>query len=178
MMVKRNKGFTLIEAAIALALLAILTASILFIVTHTSNRSVAMLERQNAFENARSAMDMLITNIQMANAIYLSVEDFNDYSHVLRELRLPSFNTLGQPHTYQFNFNIRFAPNHVRRHRLEFGGNELASNIAFVRIQPIAGRHMHITVRTGCNPPINIEGSVDIRYKRLIINGIPWTSPN
>jgi len=173
MRTKRNAGFTLIEAVIALAIWMLLFISVLFIWHHVSSRTATLMARQNAFENARGAMDMLITNIQMAKSISLDVEQVGEQDYILRELRLPSFDTNGAPHTYIFNFDIRLTPTTTRFRRLEFGSNELASNIAMVRIQPIAGRHIYITIRTGCEIPIIIEGSVDIRYKYLTLYRFP-----
>jgi len=162
---KRKSGFTLIEAVIALAIWMILSVSVLFIWHHASNRTFAVLARQSAFENARGSMDVLITNLQMAKSITLEV--CNNY--ILRELTLPGFDPDGDPHSYVFNFDISLPSTAIRFRRLEFGDNELASNIAMVRIQPIGGRHMNITIETGCEFPIIVEGSVDIRYKNLII---------
>jgi len=166
---KHKSGFTLLEAVIALAVWMVLSVSVLFAWNHISNRTVAVLDRQDAFENARGAMDVLITNLQMAKSITLTVGP--DYD--LRQLSLPSFNPDNIPHTYVFDFDINLAPTETRFRRLEFGQNELASNIAMIRIQPIAGRHMHITIKTGCEFPIIIEGSVDIRYKNLTVIGPP-----
>ena len=169
MKAKQTTGFTLIEAVIALAIWIILSTSVLFIWHHASNRTTAILARQNAFENARGAMDVLITNLQMAKSITLYVGP----NYVLRELRLPGFNPDGNPHTYIFNFDANLPPTALRFRRLEFGRNELASNIAMVRIQPIGGHHMLITIETGCEYPIIIHGSVDIRYKYLTVNRTP-----
>jgi len=166
MKIKSSAGFTLLEAVIALAIWMILSVSILFIWNHTSNRTASILARQNAFENARGAMDVLITNLQMAKSITLDVCQ----NYVLRELTLPGFNPSGVPLPYVFNFDINLPDTAVRFRRLEFGRNELASNIALVRIQPIGGHHVHITIETGCEYPIIIEGSVDIRYKILTVN--------
>jgi len=169
MKTKRTTGFTLIEAVIALAIWMILSVSVLFIWHHASTRTTAILARQNAFENARGAMDVLITNLQMAQSITLYVGP----NYVLREMRLPGFNPDGNPNTYVFNFDVNLPPTAVRFQRLEFGSNELASNIAMVRIQPIGNNHIHITIETGCDYPIIIHGSVDIRYKNLTVNGSP-----
>ncbi|MCL2405688.1 MAG: hypothetical protein FWC92_09105 [Defluviitaleaceae bacterium] len=165
---KRTSGFTLMEAIIALAVWMILAVSVLYMWNHMSNRSAALLARQSALENARGAMDVLITNIQMAKSISLNVGP--DY--VLRHMLLPSYNPDGNPHVYRFDFNVNLLPTSVRFRRLEFGQNELVSNIALVRIQPINGQYMHITIKTGCEFPIILEGSVDIRYKILTVNGL------
>jgi len=165
---KRAAGFTLIEATIALAIWVMLTASVLLVWHHVSNRTNALLARQNALENARVAMDALVVNIQMAYSITLYIGPGFD----LRELALASYDTGGGPHTYRFFFNSRLLPTATTFRRLNFGGpgNELASNIADVRVQPMMDkRHLRITITTGCEYPIVLESSVDIRYKHLSV---------
>jgi len=164
---KTSSGFTLMEAVIALGIWAILAVSALFIWQHVSARTNALLARQNAFENARGSMDILIANIQMAKTITLNVGQ--DY--LLTRLYLSSYNPDNNPHTYRFDFIND--PRSIRHQRLEFGQNELASNIALVRLQPIGGQYMRITIRTNCDIPIVLEGSVDIRHKTLTLNGVP-----
>ena len=165
---KTSAGFTLLEAVIALAVWMILSISIFFVWQYTSERSRALLERQSAFENARGAMDILLVNLQMARSIQLYVLRDTDYT--LRRLILPGYYASGLPTRtgFEFEFNINLPPTATTFRRLEFGGNELASNIALVRMQPVGG-HMRVTVKTGCEYPIILEGSVDIRYKDLTV---------
>ena len=170
---KTSAGFTLLEAVIALAVWMILSLSVFFVWQYTAERSNALIERQNAFENARMAMDGLIMNIQMAKEIQLLKWPNSD---ILRRLTVTQLYTSRDGnqriHNYDFTFFINTTPtgNPTRHHRLIFGTQEFASNIRTVWIIPINDNQtMHITIETGCEYPIFLEGSVDIRYKRLTI---------
>ena len=164
---KASKGFTLIEAIIALAIWMILSLSVVFIWQYTAQRTNALLERQSAFENARVSMDALLMNLQMAQTITLLVEDSTDYA--LRSLSLVEIDPNGNRHTYIFTFNPRLSPTATRYRQLLFGNAEFASNIAMIQVRP-RGQHMRVIVMTGCDDPIILEGSVDIRYKYLRVN--------
>jgi len=169
---KISSGFTLLEAVIALAVWAILSASVIFMWQHVSNRSASLMAKQSALENARVAMDALIANIQRAWCITLNVGREYD----LMQLSLQSFDTNNRPHRYNIVFNSRLTPSAETFQRLNFGGagNELASNIAMIRMWPVGElgreRHIHIIITTGCEIPIILEGSVDIRYKNFTFN--------
>ena len=166
---KASTGFTLLEATIALAIWMILSISVIFIWQHVSTRTDTLMERQNAFENARISMDGLIMNIQMSHTIELWVE--GDY--ILQRLRATGYNPDGVLHPYNFHFDTHASPGLPRHHVLRFGlHNEFASNIAMVRIQPepVHERYLNIIIRTGCRYPVVLEGNVDIRYKTLIVH--------
>jgi len=165
---KTSSGFSLMEVTIALAIWMILSLSVLLIWQHTTSRAEALLARQNALENARSSMDGLVMNIQMARSINLQV----GHDYTLQRIGLTQINPEGRYHEYEFTFNANAGSTDASFRRLMFGANnEFASGIAMVRIEPIGGRHMHITVTTACEYPIVLEGSVDIRYKTLVVTG-------
>jgi len=162
---KARGGFTLLEAVIALALWLILSAGIFLVWQHSALSGTSLLERQSAFENARISMDALIMNFQMARRITLQT-DSND---ILQRLTLNQRNPQGQWQDYTFRFNLNAAPGSARHHRLEFGDNEFAENIAEIRIEYIDESRMQITITTGCEVPIILEGSVDARYKNVVV---------
>ena len=184
MVVNKNaKGFTLLEAVIALSIWMILSVSVIFIWQFTSDRTDALIARQGVFENARGAMDVLIMNLQMAQSIRLEV---GPDGYVLRRLVLRQRDPQGQwPRDrdgYIFTYNHNLTSGSVRRNRLEFGANEFASGIATIRMELISDRRMHIIIVTECKclfipltledcdclyPPVILEGSVDVRYKVL-----------
>ncbi|HPS54862.1 MAG TPA: prepilin-type N-terminal cleavage/methylation domain-containing protein [Sedimentisphaerales bacterium] len=56
-----RKGFSLIEAVVALGVLAIITSSVLVIVDQCMNSTADMELRRNAFEIARENMEILLT---------------------------------------------------------------------------------------------------------------------
>jgi type II secretory pathway pseudopilin PulG len=181
---KNKKGFTLLEAVIALALWLVLSAGVFFAWQHSAQSSAMLFERQNAFENARISMDAIIMNFQMARRINLQT-DGRDVLQTLtlnqhfRDGSVPRNCLGGRPWNcnethfanYTFSFNANASPTSVRFQRLEFGNNEFAENIAEIIIQYVDGR-MEITITTGCDEPIVLEGSVCVRYKCLVVNGV------
>jgi len=169
---KTSKGFTLLEALVALSIWMIVSLSIVLIWQHTSRHSHALINRQDAFENARVTMDALLVNTQLAYRIVLRVEgDF-----ILQNARLYQIDTGGSLHPYEIIFNYRLRPGTEWHHRLRTGGQEFAHNIARVQMRPIGTqpdwRRMEITVTTGCEYAITLEGSVCIRNKHVSVTRV------
>jgi len=163
---KHTRGFSLMEAVIALSIWMILSMGVIVIWQHASSRAGALIERQSAFESTRSSLDALMVNIQMAQSIRLEVGP----NYVLSSLTLTELNPQGLLHDYVFTFDINASPGTPKHHRLEFGlNNEFASGIALVRVEPVGDRHMHITIISDCEHAITLEGRVDIRYKQLTV---------
>ena len=162
------------EAVIALAVWLILSVSVIYMWNHVSNRTNAVLARQNALENARVAMDTLTVNIQMANEIRLEVGP--DFS--LREMDVTSLDPQQDVHTYRFIFDYRLTSASPRFQRMQLGSyaNHIANYIHNVQIRPDHHRRqLNITVTTACMS-IVLENSVDIRYKHF--NMTQWGTPN
>jgi prepilin-type N-terminal cleavage/methylation domain-containing protein len=168
----KNKGFTLLETVIALALWLILSAGIFFVWSYSTHRSAAMIERQSAFENARISFDAIKMNFQMSRII-----DLQTNNDVLQSVRMCQPSTAsnrncqhggGLWHDYRFTFD-------ASRQRLTFpdAGNEFSSNIAEIKIFP-NDTQMHIKITTACSDtePIVIEGSFCVRHKTVIVNGV------
>jgi len=161
-MLKSKKGLTLMEAVIALFIWLILSSGVIFVWQHSARSSMEILRSQNAFENARVAMDAIIMNIQMAREIELT----NNPDGVMRRLILTSRDPQGLLHNYRFYFDIDAAEGEAKFQRLEFGtNNEFASDIALIRLEFVQDNRFLIEVVTGCNDPIVLNGSVDARYK-------------
>ena len=163
---KRKAGFTLMEAVIALAVWMILSVSVIYMWHHVSNRTNAVLERQNALENARVAMDALTVNIQMAKSVRLEVGPRND----LRNLYLMSLNPAQNLHEYRFIFDYRLTASHDRFQRLQIGSysNHIAYYIYIVQIELADNnRQLDVMITTACEHPVILKGSVDIRNKYL-----------
>ena len=167
MKVKSRSGLTLLEAVIALALWLVLSIGIFLVWQHTALSGADMIERQTAFENARISMDALIMNFQLARRITLQT-DSND---VLQRLTLNQRNPLGIFENYVFRFNVNALPASAQFQRLEFGNNEFAANIAEIKITYVDDNRMVIKIITGCDDPIILHGSVDVRYKPVEIIG-------
>ncbi|MCL2527684.1 MAG: hypothetical protein FWE42_04615 [Defluviitaleaceae bacterium] len=174
---KASSGVTLMEAVIGLSMWMILSLSVLFAWQHTSDRTAALLERQSTFENARGAMDFLITNIQMAHTIELEVGQ----NFTLRRITLSQLNPDEVPHEYSFFFDVNARRTDTWYSQLQLGlfdrafpnrrigRNEVASGIALVTVEPVGRRRMNVAITTNCEDAIFLESSVDIRYKNLIV---------
>jgi len=167
---KHTKGFSLLEAVIALAIWMVLSLSVFLAWQHVSERSNALLARQNAFENARVSLDSLIVNIEIANSITLEI----GRNYTLRQLTLWQRDLNGNARNYNFHFDASLRQSAPSFQHLRFGNQELASGIAQITIVPINDRRLHITITTGCEYPVILENSVDIRYKTLTVVRVGW----
>ena len=156
---KSKRGLTLLELVVALGLWLLLSAGIFTLWHHTSGSAANILQRQSAFERARGAMDALITSIQMSSKIDLTTNEQNLLDEIV---------TWGYDHNNAINdFTFDFLPN---SQTLSLSGNEFSNNIAAIYIVYTIGRHMDITIYTACQEPIVIHGSVDVRYKYVVLH--------
>jgi len=153
---KRNKGFTLLELTIALAIFMILSISVAHVWLYISRSSMRIVAQQNAFENARASMDALIANMQASYTIRVEVNSNN----ILHRLTLTQQDTTNRLRDYYF---------YVRNNMLHIGqasgSNEFTSRIAYIQIMLINNQRLDIIIATDCEIPIILNGSVDIRYK-------------
>jgi prepilin-type N-terminal cleavage/methylation domain-containing protein len=165
-----KRGYTLLEVTVALGIWLILSAGVFFIWQYAANASTRIITRQNAFENARAAMDMIQMNLQLSDVAYLDTVTYDGHPHVLDTLRVSPV-----PGHLTFAFINTTHPNAERHNRVEFsgGGNEVARHIARVQIIYVLGQRMEITVVTTCNEPVVLEGSVCVRHKRVISSPAP-----
>lgn len=164
---KRIRGYTLLETVIALAIWAVLAAGASRVLVYTARTVTRIVERQNAFENARAAMDALTVNIQMADTVLLET----DTEGVLKKLTLTERAPNGSPANYTFYFSKAAKPGEAKYHRLEFGLNdEFASRIETIILNH-TGNRITITVTTDdvTDPPFTLIGSADTRYKKVTV---------
>ena len=159
-----SKGVTLLEAVVAIAIWMVFSAGLFFFWQHVAAGSAGLVNQQNAFENARIAMDGLVTNIQLANEVELVTHP----GDVLRTLTLRQLNPRGNLHSYVFRFNHLVVDGSPNQHRLLLGNNEFARGVKMIYITHVAGSHMDITIETPCDPPLVLKGSVDVRYKKVV----------
>jgi len=175
---KWNRGLTLLEATIALAVFMILSVSVIAVWQHAARSTAYLLARQHAFEQARGSLDVMIMNIQMARDITLTTDGQDNLEMlVLKQLRRnPDRPTERQLHNYVFYFNVNASPTQEGSfQRLRFGGstNEFSRNIGRVIVTTDCcqePQRMYVTVTTACEyprVPVTVEGSVDIRYKNF-----------
>ena len=165
---KSKAGLTLLEVTIALALWLILSAGVFFAWQYSVRASAAILAGQNAFENARATMDVLIMNIQMSSRI----EIYNDENGIMQRLVLYQDDTLFRDEPYEFRFDINAGLLVFARQRTIAVGahNAFADGIGEIRITYVPGRRIEIFVITACEAPrepIRLWGSTDVRYKEV-----------
>ena len=147
----------------------ILSLGVLFLWQHTTNRAVDIFEEQEAFERGRVAMDILVMNLQMARSIELQTDNNN----VMRRLILNQRNPEGVLRNYTYEFNINLTPTAARFQQLVIidnnVANEMVSGIGSIRMVYVPERRIDITVETACDEPMVLHGSVDVRYKHVIV---------
>jgi len=164
---KKKRGFSLLEVVAAAGLMMVLSIGLFALWQNSIQQTEAIRARQNAYENARIAVDGLLRNIQMAYIITLTV-DSNDN---LNTLIARGINREDARHNFRFDFNINATPTMVQYYRrLVFGQNEFANGIASVVITvdcEIDPSRMYVTVTTLCE--IELHGSADVRYKDVTL---------
>jgi len=163
-----NKGLTLLEATIALALLMIISVGLTATWAHTSSATTALISRQNAFENARGSLDVILANVKFSHSVTLTTDGNNS----LQMLRLYGFNPNNEPHVYTISFDITAPSDATRFQRLMFGGvNEFSSGIGNVIVYTDDMlRRLYVTVITACEYPVVLSGTVDIRFKNVVVH--------
>ncbi|MDR1665209.1 MAG: prepilin-type N-terminal cleavage/methylation domain-containing protein [Clostridiales bacterium] len=163
---KLKKGFTLLEAVIALAVFLTLAVAAGRALLYSARASERLLASREIFEKARIAMDALLTNIHMAEKIDLTTD-----GGVLERLVLTELNPEGNLQNYEFRFYPYAAPGDAKYQWLEFNRNELASNIASVVIAVSdEGGRIAIKITVSHNGEVlEFNGAADIRYKQVIV---------
>jgi type II secretory pathway pseudopilin PulG len=177
-----RKGYTLFEVTVALGIWLILSAGVLSVWRYAANASGNIIQRQDAFENARGAMDIMLMHIQLAGEVYIYTHNptINGVTHenVLRRLCLPVTPLvhedevrLNPPPRFTFLFDITLPQTHERHSRLELSGhgNEVARRLAYIRVDYTLDQRINIKIRTTCKVPIVLEGSVCVKYKRVTL---------
>jgi len=162
----KSSGFTLVETIVAVAIWMILLAGASQLFWYTSQVSTGILARQEALEGTRVAVDALMVNLQMAEEIVLNT----DSDGMLRNLSLLQVAPSGLPERFEFSYNRDALYGTPQYKRLNFGGNELASNLSEVRLTLSKDRKLiYITVTSydSFGEPVTLIGAVDVRYKAL-----------
>jgi hypothetical protein len=170
-------GYTLLEVTIALGVWFVLSMSVLVAWRYAAHASGRLIVRQNAFENARGAMDIMLMHLQLSDIIYLDTHTHDSRENILRQMSLPIDPLPGDwdvrlfPPRFTFFFDATLPEDHLRYGRLELSGpgNELARHIALVRVTYIENQRMEIEIITTCEEPLVLEGSVCVKYKEVIV---------
>lgn len=160
-----KKGMTLLELVVAIGIWSILLVGASQLLIHTTQISADLVNRQAAHENARGALDALIVNIQMADAIELRT----DPDGMLRHLVTHQLNPIEVRNPFTFSFDRNAPPGAARYRVLQYTvNNELVSNITEVRLTLSDDRDfIYITITA--DDRITLTSTVDVRYKELTI---------
>ncbi|MCL2664580.1 MAG: type II secretion system GspH family protein [Defluviitaleaceae bacterium] len=133
---KNTRGFTLLEAVVALAVYSIFAVSASRLLLYASQASANIIARSQAFENARAAADALAANAELA--IKIEITTYADGS--LDEIILTEPIAAGMP-THQYLFVFTGGSLHLGQRG---NTNEFVSGLHAVRV--FAQPHGYLTV--------------------------------
>ena len=170
-----NKGFTLIEAVMSLALFMILSFGVLLLWQHAARSAENAIRTQNALDNLNIAMNGLLANIELSHTIMLRTESQN----VLEQLNLWGLDPHGRPHTYMFSFQRRALHSSAGYKSLRLGLQQYAYGIELIQIVNQNNKRLDITITSVClcrarcaqnnlcPSRIIVTGSVCIIHRRM-----------
>lgn len=159
-MSKCTKGVTLLELVIALGLWLILSAGVFFLWQHTSGSTENIMQRQAAFERARTAMDMMIANIEFSYRVTIRTD---------AQGRLNTMVTRGYMGNVRHNYEFQFRPGYQDLRFNSAGHFQMvATGISAIYVTYTNGRRINILIHTNCDEPVVLHGSVDVRYKYVL----------
>ncbi len=146
----QKAGFTLLETVVALCIFCLISISATAALSYASSASARLAVKGELFENARIAVDFLTVHIQAADTVTLQTSP----SGTLQKLTVWEDDDMGaaEQHVFQYHFD---AAETVKYHRLEFGGNEVASYIADIYA---AADNGVLTLRVTSDDRLNREG--------------------
>ncbi len=124
----------------------------------SSGRVLHIMDRTDAFENARAAMDAILMNIQLADTIELKT----DADDILSELHLTEIDPEGDRHAYVFEYDRDASTRETRYRKLNFNGNEFASRISELRI--IKNGDL-LNIKISGEAAVTLECTASIRHK-------------
>lgn len=151
-----NKGYSLIETLLAVTVTMIVLTAALRLMAFTSETAVKSIVRGELMESARTAANVMNSNIQRANEIKIEVNGNN----TLRRMEL---DRPGRTDKFIFLYNPDAPDKTAGYHRLTFSGeggnNELASNLADVRILSDSSNTIIIEILTDNTITVNNEAA-------------------
>jgi hypothetical protein len=125
---------------------------------HTSSAAAKTAVRDELFASAHIAMDTLVANIQLADTITLILYP----SGTLQKMTTNAHNDM------EFIYSIDLLSNNASYHRLQMDNNELASNLADIRIS-LEGSIITIYILTDDHITVNRvdDGIPYIKYNTM-----------
>ena len=160
-----KKGFTLIETVVALAIFTIIAFSGTTLLIYSSEVSEKIGLKNELLENARITLNFMMDQIRMSEGYDLRT----DADDTL--IRLRCYKSSGDESLFAFDKSL--SSDAARYGQVTFGGNELSSYIADVKMK-VDGNRMEIRIITKSKisqnssievEPIEIVGKVSLRYK-------------
>ena len=158
-----NRGFTLVEAVVSLALFMLLTVGVLLLWQHAARSAAYSLGMQNTLDNLGAAMDGIVRNIEFSHTIVL----YTNSDDVLLRLELTGVNPSFQPHTYVFTFNPNALPTQAMYKSLFFGGQQYAYGIEEIRIVNAGYARLDITIVSVCASRVALRSSANVQHKHV-----------
>jgi len=173
-----EKGFTLLETLIALSLMMLVTLSATNILNFASMSNSRAIVNHELFENARITIDFMTEHIRRAEEINLNTDEKNTMKSMELTYRSVSSNGSVSWETNRFSYDKNLSAGAPRYNRVEFGGNELSSYIADIKIT-VENEILQIVLITDSNlnmqddieviKPITLKTKIDVRYKDVIV---------
>jgi len=157
----RKSGFTLLELVVALSLLMLLTIGAAQLLQQGTAVSTQLLDRQEAMEQARTALDSLVIHLQLADQI----QTFQTQpSGRLTILTTRQINPSGVP--WPFSFTLGYDAG-TSAYRLNADGGQMRAQF-LDEVQLVRdGDLIFVTVTASLNQsgPVTLTGVVDMRYR-------------
>ncbi|MDR3240422.1 MAG: hypothetical protein LBT44_10120 [Clostridiales bacterium] len=173
---KRTNGYSLLETSIAAAVFFLLILCAVRLMVFTSQASGRALAQHELRENARTALEVLTANVELAEKVSLKTSrDGSLRSLIVWEEVLEKEKSVLKP--YEFRYNSQLNANEASYHRLLFGGaNELASYIRWIKmsiqngvLRIVLSTDDHVKGRTAINAlPITLQTAISLRGKEVI----------
>ena len=148
-------GFTLLETLLALAVTMFVLSAAMRLLSFTSASAARAVVRGELTDCARTAADVLTVNMERADEINITTVGNN----TLKQMDLlEKQEDLTKPGAlYSFAYDIAAAPKDASYHRLKFGGVELASNLADIRVWPDGSDTLIIEIQTDTTLTVNAD---------------------
>ena len=149
-----ESGFTLLETLLALTVTMFVLAAAMRLLSFASASAARAVVRGELTDSARAAADVMTVNIERATDIKIVTVGNN----TLKSMSLTQANKI-----FVFTYDITASPSDPGYHRLIFSGeggtNELASNIAEIRVFKDGPDALVIQIKTDDKVTVNADSA-------------------
>ncbi|MDR1913405.1 MAG: hypothetical protein LBQ68_02840 [Clostridiales bacterium] len=168
---KAQEGYSFLEILISMSVMMILFASVFKVLDYSSSTAAKAVVREELLESARTAMDIMLANIQLAERVEVTTG-----GSILQSMKLCEKNNPTK--VYGFSYDISASSNSANYHRLQFSEppskNELASNLAEVNLLQ-EGETIRIIITTDDHITANINSGREeavMNYATVVVQPI------